>query len=157
MVSWGDYLFSSDHLHQELDSYEWFTILKSELDSNTTIPVDLAVKYGKEYMGSVVKDKIRSSRQIFYRGINQEINLLGTTGTITTNSSIDDRKSMRNEEYNDYSIDQFGAIPTATTVGSVVPNTNGLGGINIKNKDNNELWEDQFKNISYEAVNAFLS
>lgn len=64
---------SSEILNEELDNYEWFTIFKAEIDTATTVPLDLAVKYGKEYMGGLVNHKINTSRQLYYRGLTHDI------------------------------------------------------------------------------------
>lgn len=74
----NDYFFlnynSSDmDLERELGSYEWHNILRSEIDNLTSISVDLAVRYGNEYMGGLVNDKLNNSRQVYYRGMEQEL------------------------------------------------------------------------------------
>lgn len=64
---------SSSLLNEEIDQYEWFTILKAEMDTSGEIPIDLAVKYGREYMGGLINHKINTSRQLYYRGLTQDI------------------------------------------------------------------------------------
>ena len=67
-------LLNSDlDLEIEISTYEWSNILKSEVDNSVTIPIDLAIKYGNEYMGGLINDKISSSRQIYFRGLEQEL------------------------------------------------------------------------------------
>ena len=149
-------LYSSEHLSHELDSYEWFTILKSELDSDVSIPVDLAVKYGKEYMGSIVKDKIRLNRNVFYAGVSQEISQLQPIGNSTF--PINNNKIKKNEIYNDYSVDQFGINPSM--VQAVNLSTN-IGHYDLDDRSSglvaNNLSEQLVSsNYGYEAINTFL-
>lgn len=68
-----DYSSSDLDLEKELGSYEWHNILRSEIDNLTSISVDLAIKYGNDYMGGLVNDKLNNSRQVYYRGVEQEL------------------------------------------------------------------------------------
>lgn len=129
--------------------------MKSELDNSSSIPVDLAVKYGKEYMGSIVKDKTSSSRQLFYRGITQEINQLSVHPS--SSSIIENLKLVNNEEYADFTINQFDILPT-----SVINQTIGLGSNRLNSAETlpqSEIVGNTYinTNTSYEAINTFLS
>jgi len=60
---------SSDILFEELDKLEWYINIRSEVDTISEIPVDLAVKYGNEYFSNVINQKINYSRQLYYKGL----------------------------------------------------------------------------------------
>jgi hypothetical protein len=63
---------SSDILFEELDKLEWYINIRSEVDTISEIPVDLAVKYGNEYFSNVINQKINYSRQLYYKGLPME-------------------------------------------------------------------------------------
>lgn len=79
-------------LNEELDNYEWFTLLKAEIDMTSKVPLDLAVKYGRDYMGGLVNHRVNTTRQLYYRGLTQDIAfrvpLSGTLGNEDTKLAL---------------------------------------------------------------------
>jgi hypothetical protein len=66
---------SSDTLFEELDKLEWYINTRSEVDTISEIPIDLAVKYGNEYFSNIINQKINYSRQLYYKGLPIEHSL----------------------------------------------------------------------------------
>jgi hypothetical protein len=64
---------SKNVLNEDLDNYEWFSLLRSEVDLSKNLPTDLSIKYGNAYLNSFVDNNINKGRQLYYRGLNQEI------------------------------------------------------------------------------------
>jgi hypothetical protein len=53
------------------------------MDTTGTIPIDLAVKYGRDYMGNFINHKVNTSRQLYFRGLTQDIKFhVPLSGTI---------------------------------------------------------------------------
>ena len=62
----------SDYVNKDIDSYEIFTILRNELDSGISLPLNLAIRYGQGFVLDNLDTGINSGRQIYYRGLSQE-------------------------------------------------------------------------------------
>jgi hypothetical protein len=76
-------------LDEDLDNYEWFSLLKSEVDVSKQIPLDLSIKYGNAYLGTLLDSNINRGRQLYYRGLTQEVKFqLPMSGILSKPDSI---------------------------------------------------------------------
>jgi len=80
---------SSQLLFDEIDKIEWYVNIRQEVDIISDVPIDLAIKYGNEYFSNQIFEKINSSRQLYYKGMNLEIlNNLPLSGSL---SNVDNK------------------------------------------------------------------
>lgn len=63
-------------LEFELDTYEWFCLLRPEVDTTVTINRDLAYRYGQEYVTGLLSEKIGEGQHLYQRGLAQEVRML---------------------------------------------------------------------------------
>lgn len=60
----------------ELDTYEWFCLLRPEVDTTVTINRDLAYRYGQEYLTGLLADRVGEGQHVYHRGLAQEVQML---------------------------------------------------------------------------------
>ncbi len=92
-------LSQAAELDFELDTYEWFCLLRPEIDTSVTINRDLAYRYGQEYLTGLLSDRVGEGQHLYQRGLAQEVQMLmpmsNTVAEVFSQLTVETQDSAR--------------------------------------------------------------